>query len=84
MKRLVLTLAGIGTFVIFSAGPALAFQCPKLVGQINGEANRRFDNASYDAKVKAAEATKLHAEGKHAESEKLAKQALAQLGIGGM
>jgi hypothetical protein len=81
MKRLVLTVAGIGTFVAFAAGPALAFQCPKLVSQINAEAGRRFDNAAYDAKMKAAQATKLHAEGKHAESEKLAKQALAQLGV---
>ena len=81
MKRLVLTLAGIGTFVVFAAGPALAFQCPKLVAQINAEAGRRFDNASYDAKMKAAEATKLHTEGKHAESETVAKAALANLGV---
>jgi hypothetical protein len=81
MKRLVLTVAGIGTFVAFAAGPALAFQCPKLVGQINAEAGRRFDNTAYDAKMKAAEATKLHAEGKHAESEKVAKDALGRLGV---
>ena len=36
---------------------------------------------SYDAKLKAAEAQKLHAEGKHAEAEKAAKDALAQLGV---
>ena len=81
MKRLILTLAGIGTFAIFAAGPALAFQCPKLVGQINGAAGNRFDNASYDAKMKAAEATKLHAEGKHADAEKAAKEGLAKLGM---
>ena len=81
MKRLGLTLAGIATFVLSAAGPALAFQCPKLVRQINDEAGRRFDNASYDAKTKAAAATKLHSEGKHADSEKVAKEALAQLGI---
>lgn len=81
MKRLILTVTGIGTFVLFAAGPALAFQCPKLVGQINAEAGRRFDNASYDAKVKSAEATKLHAEGKHAEAEKAAKEGLDKLGI---
>jgi hypothetical protein len=81
MKRLVLTVAGIGAFVLFAAGPALAFQCPKLVGQINAEAGRRFDNASYDAKVKGAEATKLHAEGKHAEAEKAAKEGLDKLGV---
>ena len=81
MKRLVLTLAGIGVTVVFAAGPALAFQCPKLVGQINAAAGNRFDNASYDAKTKAAEASKLHAEGKHAESEKAAKEGLDKLGI---
>jgi hypothetical protein len=81
MKRLVLTLTGIGTLLALAAGPALAFQCPKLVSQINAEAGRRFDNASYNAKMKAAEATKLHAEGKHAESEKVAKDALGSLGV---
>src|SRR5262245_49214107 len=81
MKRFVLTVAGIGTFVAFAAAPALAFQCPKLAAQINGEANRRVDNAAYDAKIKAAEANKLHADGKHAESEKLAKETLARLGV---
>jgi hypothetical protein len=81
MKRLVLTLAGIGVGVVFAAGPALAFQCPKLVAQLNGAAGNRFDNAAYEAKVKAAEAQKLHAEGKHAESEKVAKDALTKLGV---
>jgi hypothetical protein len=81
MKRLVLTLAGIGVAVVFAAGPASAFQCPKLVGQINASAGNRFDNAAYDARVKAAEAQKLHAEGKHAESEKAAKEGLDKLGV---
>ena len=81
MKRLVLTLVGIGTFVAFAAGPALAFQCPKLIGQINGAAGNRFDNAGYDARTKATEAQKLHSEGKHAESVKAAQEGLAKLGI---
>ena len=81
MKRLMLTLAGIGLCVGVAGSPALAFQCPKLVGQINAEANRRFDNAAYDARMKAAEANKLHSEGKHADSEKAAKEGLARLGI---
>ena len=80
MKHLVLTLAGIG-IIVLAAGPASAFQCPKLVAQINAEANRRFDGASYDAKMKAAEAAKLHGEGKHADAEKAAKAGLAQLGM---
>jgi hypothetical protein len=81
MKRLVLTFVGIGTFVAFAAGPALASNCPKLIGQINAEAGRRFDGAAYDAKVKAAEADKLHKDGKHAESMKAAEEGLAKLGI---
>lgn len=81
MKRLVLTLAGIGVFVVFAAGPALAFQCPKLIGQINDSAGNRFDNASYDAKMKGAEASKLHSEGKHADSVKAAKEGLDKLGV---
>ena len=81
MKRLVLMLTGIGVSVVFAAGPALAFQCPKLVGQINAAAGNRFDASAYDAKMKAAEASKLHAEGKHADAEKSAKEGLAKLGI---
>ena len=81
MKRLVLTFVAIGTFVALAAGPALAFQCPKLIGQINAAAGNRFDNASYDAKMKAAEAQKLHSEGKHADSVKAAQEGLAKLGI---
>jgi hypothetical protein len=81
MKRLILTLAGIGVAVAYAAGPAVAFQCPKLIGQINAAAGNRFDNASYDAKMKAAEAQKLHAEGKHADSVKAAQDGLQKLGI---
>ncbi len=81
MKRLILTLSGIGVAVAFAAGPALAFQCPKLVGQINAAAGNRFDATAYDAKVKAAEASKLHAEGKHADAEKAAKEGLDKLGV---
>ena len=81
MKRMIITFVGIGAIVALGAGPALAFQCPKLIGQINAEAGRRFDAASYDAKMKAAEAQKLHADGKHAESVKAAQDGLARLGM---
>ena len=81
MKRLILTFVGVGTFVALAAGPALAFQCPKLIGQIAAAAGNRFDNAGYDAKMKAAAATKLHSEGKHADSVKAAQEGLAILGI---
>ena len=67
--------------MVAAAGPAFAFQCPKLVKQINDTAGNRFDAAAQQARVDAADAQKLHAEGKHAESEKAAKDALAKLGV---
>jgi len=67
--------------MVAAAGPAFAFQCPKLVKQINDTAGNRFDAAAQQARVDAANAQKLHAEGKHAESEKAAKDALAKLGV---
>jgi len=81
MKRLILTLSGIGVAIAFAAGPALPFQCPKLIGQIDAAAGNRFDATAYDAKMKAAEAQKLHAEGKHAESVKAAQEGLDKLGV---
>jgi hypothetical protein len=38
--------------VVFVAGQALAFQCPKLIKQIDDETALRFDPAAADAKVK--------------------------------
>lgn len=80
MKRLVITAVLAVSSVMF-VGPAFAFQCPKLAMQITNAAGNRFDNASYNAKQKAAEAQKLHAEGKHAEAEAAAKAGLAMLGL---
>jgi hypothetical protein len=62
-------------------GPALAFQCPKLISKIHDEADSRFDDASYDARRKADEAEALHKAGKHAEAEKAAKEGLARIGV---
>jgi hypothetical protein len=81
MQRLVIGSIVVGIAAVLFAGPALAFQCPKLVTQINNAAGNRFDAAAYEAKQKAAEANKLHGEGKHAEAEKAAKEGLAKLGI---
>jgi hypothetical protein len=80
MRRLVLVVAALGVAAV-AATPAAAFQCPKLIGQINAAAGNRFDNAAWQAKQKGAEAQKLHADGKHAESEKAAKEGLALLGV---
>jgi hypothetical protein len=75
-------IIAIAALVLFAvASPALAFQCPKLITQINGAANARLDATAYDARNAAVEVGKLHTAGKHAESEKLAKETLAKLGI---
>jgi hypothetical protein len=74
----IMTVIGLAT-VLFT-GQAMAFQCPKLVKQIEDEIAIRFDPASQDAKVKAAQAAELHAKGNHAESEKVAKDGLKLLG----
>lgn len=66
--------------VVAAAVPALAGSCPKLVNEINAMAGNRVDATAAAARQKAAEAEKLHKEGKHAESEKIAKEALASLG----
>jgi hypothetical protein len=63
------------------ATPAFAGQCPKLVKQINDTAGNRFDATAAQARVDATAAAKLHADGKHAESEKAAKETLAKLGV---
>jgi hypothetical protein len=80
MHRIALIALAAVTALMLST-PAYAFQCPKLVKQLNDETARRFDAAAANAKVKAAEASALHGAGKHAESEKVAKDALASLGI---
>ena len=80
MRRLVMAVVvGVSTLVL--AVSAQAFQCPKLVSQINAQTGNRLDAAAYDARQKAMQAEQLHKEGKHAESEKAAKEGLAILGI---
>ena len=81
MHRFVTIVAVLGIAALALVSGADAFQCPKLIGQINDAAGNRFDAAAYDARMKAAEADQLHKAGKHAESEKAAKEGLEKLGI---
>ena len=81
MGRFVLVSAVAGALVLAVAGPSAAFQCPKLLQAINNEAGNRLDDAGYQARQMAEEAEKLHKEGKHAESEAKAKEAMKILGI---
>ena len=79
MSRAFLAVTALATLMV--TGPALAFQCPKLINKIHEEADSRVDDASYDARMKADEAEALHRAGKHAEAEKAAKEGLARLGL---
>jgi hypothetical protein len=81
MGRVALAIVVAAGFVLAVAGPSAAFQCPKLIKQANDEAGNRLDDAGYNARQLAEQAETLHKEGKHAESEAKAKEALKALGI---
>ena len=83
MRRFALMFAVVAVGAVLVSGPALAFQCPKLVKQIEDESGQRFDDAAYEAARAAEQATELHKAGKHAEAEAKAKAALKSLGLGG-
>ncbi len=76
MKKLI-ALSALAALLL--ASPALAFQCPSLVKQINESVGNRFDAQASEARQAAAAAAQLHADGKHAESVKTAQDALAKL-----
>jgi hypothetical protein len=80
MRSLALT-AVVALLALVLASPASAFQCPKLIKQLQDATGNRYDATAAAAKQDAVRAQALHAEGKHAESEKMAKDALAKLGI---
>ena len=64
MKRIAMAFALVGVLT----GPALAFQCPLLLKQIQDATAGKTDASSKKALELAAEGDKLHKEGKHAES----------------
>jgi len=76
-RTVVIALASL----VFFAGQAVAFQCPKLIKMIENETAIRYDPAAADAKVKAVQAAELHAKGDHAASEAAAKDGLKLLGL---
>lgn len=78
MHRALTFVAGAALVLAFS-GQALAAQCPKLIAQINAAVGTRYDATAADAKAKAQAAMQLHSQGKHAESEQLAKEVLGKL-----
>jgi hypothetical protein len=81
MIRLTVSAAVVGLTGLLLAAPVEAFQCPKLVKQLQDTTARRFDKTAAEAKVAATQAQTLHSAGNHAESEKVAKAALATLDV---
>ena len=77
LKTLVIVLAA----VVLTAGPALAFQCPLLIKQIQDATAGKSDAASAKANELAAEAKKLHDAGKHAESIAKAEEAAKAINL---
>jgi hypothetical protein len=69
------------TVVALAAGPALAFQCPALIKQIQDKTANRLDNGANAAKALVRESEQLHKDGKHAESVAKAEQAAVVAGI---
>jgi hypothetical protein len=65
---------GLMVFML-AAGPALAFQCPLLIKQIQDATAGKTDDASKRAVALANEAKSLHDQGKHAESVAKAEEA---------
>jgi hypothetical protein len=81
MGRVAFVLSITLALVLAVAGPSSAFQCPKLIKQVNDEAGNRLDDAGFNARQLADEADALHKAGKHAEAEAKAKEAMKQLGM---
>lgn len=77
MRYLLMALAMVGLM----AGPALAFQCPLLIKQINEMTGNRVDAGKNQAVAMAKEAENLHKAGKHAEAVAKADEAAKAAGI---
>ena len=76
-----MTVTAVAVALAFGAGSAFASSCPKVIKETRESAAKMKTD---DPKVKAAiakldEAQKLHEDGKHADSLKLANEAAADL-----
>ena len=79
MRALVIAIA----LLAFLVGPAMAFQCPTLIKQLNDAvATMKADDPKVTkATPLIAQAQKYHEEGKHADSVKTAEEAAKVLGV---
>jgi hypothetical protein len=58
-----------------------ADECPQLIRAIRAAADIRFDQSAHDARAKAVEAARLHAEGRHEAAAKVAREGCLLLAI---
>jgi hypothetical protein len=77
LKTLLIAMA----VVVVTTGPALAFQCPLLIKQVQDATAGKTDASSTKANELAAEAKKLHDSGKHAESVAKAEEAAKAINL---
>ncbi|MCI0546426.1 MAG: hypothetical protein L0027_03990 [Candidatus Rokubacteria bacterium] len=77
MRQLLLACS----MVAVLAAPALAFQCPLLIKQIQDATAGKTDDAAKRANQLAAEAKALHDQGKHAESVAKAEEAAKAINL---
>ncbi len=80
MKALVVGIVALA----FLAGPAMAFQCPLLIKQVNEAVDNRLageDFAGSKARKLAKEAEELHNAGRHTEAVARAEEAAKVIGL---
>jgi hypothetical protein len=77
LKTLLIAIA----MVTMAVTPALAFQCPLLIKQVQDATAGKSDAASTKANELAAESKKLHDAGKHAESIAKAEEAAKAINL---
>jgi len=81
MGRIAIAVGLVLGLVLAVTNPSSASDCTKLIQQVNDEAGNRLDDAGYTARQLAEEAEQLDKEGKTAECEAKAREAMKQLGI---
>lgn len=77
LKTLLIAIA----VITLAASPALAFQCPLLIKQVQDATAGKTDEASKKAMALAAEAKALHDAGKHADSVAKADEAAKAINL---
>jgi hypothetical protein len=73
--------AATAVLLTFATTPVSADQCPKMIHDLYAAAGKRFDQGAHDARKKAADAARLHREGCHGLSQRIANEGRRLLGL---